>query len=236
MSLFPFFPVSKGSLLRVNLLFVLLLVMLQLAVWYPFLSAAQNNADQQFKLKQGAQRSWSAIQRQSRALARVQLTDHPWLQHQIIDTAQNMASAWEVKGTASLPQWQAALEQIEERFALTLLSVSWQKESNGQWQGKMHFSIQAPKMNREYHNWLPARILIERFNQRDWQLLSTMRTSENTSALVQYKNHRYWVQEGSWLPSAGLSVGTVSLDQVTLIANDSSLQTLVIRQKGEADD
>lgn len=232
----PFFQVSKASLLGINLSLVLLLVTLQLAVWYPFISNAYDNADRQLKLKQGAQHSWNSIQQQSRALAMAEFKDHPWLQHRIIDTAQEITSVWEVEGAAPLPQWQTALEQIEERFALALLSVSWQRGSGEYWQGRMQFTIQAPKMNREYHNWLPARILVERFIKKDWQLLSTLHTSENTSALVEYKNHRHWVQEDSWLPAAGLSIGSVLFDQVTLIAKDGSLHTLAIRQLGDADD
>jgi hypothetical protein len=236
MFLSPFFQAIRAFLLRINLSLVLLLIILQLAVWYPFIANAYDNAGRQLKLKQGAQHSWNSIQQQSRALAMAEFEDHPWLQHRTVDTAQEITSVWEIEGAASLPQWQTALEQVEERFALALLSVSWQRRSGEQWQGKMQFSIQAPKMNREYHNWLPARILIERFIKKDWQLLSTMRTSENASALVEYKHHRHWVQEGSWLPAAGLSVGSVSSDQVTLIAKDGSLQTLAIRQVGDDDD
>lgn len=236
MFLFPYFQASKASLLRINLSLVLLLVTLQLAIWYPFLSHAVENEGRQLNLKQGALHSWNAIQQQNRALAMVDFEEHPWLLYRIVDTAQEVASVWEVEGTASLRQWQTALEQIEERFALMLLSVSWQREGNEQWHGKMQFAIQPPKMNREYHNWLPARILVERYIKKDWQLLSTMRTLENVFALVEYKSHRHWVQEGSWLPAAGLLVGSVSLEQVILIAKDGSLQTLAIRQIGDADD
>ena len=98
------------------------------------------------------------------------------------------------------------------------------------------FNINAPKVNREYHNWLPSKLRTYRFERKDWRLLSTVRTDESASALVTYKKSRYWVRKGSWLPEAGLSVNAVSFDRVILVAKDGSQQALNIREADGQDD
>lgn len=215
---------------------VLFLILLQVALWYPLLSKAQDESNKQAKLKARAENEWKETQRQANQLRGIRLSDASWLQHKVEDTKNGVPTQWSINGSASLIEWQTMLEKIEERFALGLLSASWQRESNGDWQGHLLFAIKAPKANREYRDWLPTKLRINRFEQKDWQLVSTMRMGKNTSALVVYKDTRYWVSQGSWLPDAGLTVDDVSFDRVTLIAKDGSKSALVVREKGGADE
>ncbi|WP_369919873.1 hypothetical protein AB8E32_14845 [Marinomonas polaris] len=228
---------TNGVLLKnINGSVVLLLLLLQVAVWYPFLSQAQDDLNQQSKLKARAENDWKKTQQQANQLHDMRLLDESWLQHRVEDTKNGVPTQWSINGSASLIEWQIVLEKIETQFALGLLAASWQRESNGYWQGHLLFAIKIPKANREYHDWLPTKLYMNRFEQKDWQLLSTMRIGDNTSALVVYKNARHWVSEGSWLPDAGLTVNDVSFDRVTLMAKDGSEQALVVRKKGAQDE
>jgi hypothetical protein len=232
MFLSTFLKANYVSLKNINASVVFLLILLQIAVWYPFLSQAQDELNRQTRLKQRADRDWDKAQQQAEQLHDIHLFDDSWLQHRVEDTKNGVPTQWFIEGVASLMEWHVALEKIEEQFALGLLSVSWQRKDNGQWQGRLLFTVQTPKANREYHNWLPTKLYMNRFVQNDWQLLSTMRIGKNTSALIVYKDARHWIRKGSWLPDAGVIVDTVSFDRVILMAKDGSKQAVVVRRQG----
>ncbi|MGB0782013.1 MAG: hypothetical protein ACPGRG_02505 [Marinomonas sp.] len=211
---------------------VALLSLLQISLWYPWLSQAHDDIRRQTRLKNQAVSEWQAIQRQAIALENVRFGEYAWLEHQIVARKANVATQWRIEGSQTLAQWRSLLEEVQRRFSLSVLTVSWEREKNAQWHGVLRFAIQAPKANRSFHNWLPTRLDDTRFIPADWQLLSTMRTAKSTSALIEYKHRRHWVQAGSWLPDAGLSVRSVALGQVTLVEKGGALQTLLIRDFG----
>uniref|UniRef100_A6W2T6 Uncharacterized protein n=1 Tax=Marinomonas sp. (strain MWYL1) TaxID=400668 RepID=A6W2T6_MARMS len=236
MFLSKYLKTNGASLKNIKGSVVLLLLLLQIAVWYPFLSQAQDELNRQSKLKARAESDWKKTQQQAILLRDMYLLDESWLQHRVEDAKNGVPTQWSINGSASLTEWQIVLEKIETQFALDLLAASWQRGSNGYWQGHLLFAIKIPKANREYHDWLPTKLYMNRFEQKDWQLLSTMRIGDNTSALVAYKNARHWVSEGSWLPEAGLTVNEVSFDRVTLMAKDGSENALAVREQGGRDD
>lgn len=236
MSLSKYLKASKSSLSNINGSAVSLLILVQTAIWYPFLSQAQDELNRQAKLKARAEADWTKTQQQANRLRNMSLLDEPWVQHRVEDTEEGIPTQWSISGVASLTEWQAVLEKVEERYALGLLAASWQRDKNGDWRGHLLFSLETPKANREYHNWLPTKLRMSRFEQNDWQLLSTMRMGDKTSALVAYKDTRHWVSEGSWLPDAGVTVNGVSFDRVTLISKDGSEKALVVREKEESDE
>lgn len=212
---------------------VLLLVLLQLAAWYPFLSQMQSDVDRHIRLKDRVENEWRQIQNQAIRLRDVRFVDMSWVEHHITATENDIATQWSVSGSASVLAWQRLLEQVEEQFSLILRSVHWQRETNGHWRGQLLFSLNVPKKNREYHHWLPTKLRTSRFNRSDWQLVSTMRLGTSTAALITYKNHRRWIRQGSWLPEAGMTVNTVSFDRVILMAKDGSSQALVVRGRAQ---
>lgn len=236
MSLSKYLKASKSSLSNINGSAVSLLILVQTAIWYPFLSQAQDELNRQAKLKVRAEADWTKTQQQANQLRNMSLLDEPWVQHRVEGSEEGIPTQWSIRGAASLNEWQAVLEKVEERYALGLLAASWQRDKNGDWRGHLLFSLEAPKANREYHNWLPTKLRMSRFEQNDWQLLSTMRMGDKTSALVAYKDMRHWVGEGSWLPDAGVTVKDVSFDRVTLISKDGSEKALVVREKAEDDE
>lgn len=232
MYLSKFLKANAVSFININASVVFLLILLQIAIWYPFLSQAQDELNRQARLKNHAENDWKKVQQQANLLRDIRSLDESWLQHRVEDTKNGVPTQWSIEGVAPLMEWQAVLEKIEERFALGLLSVSWQRKADGQWQGRLLFTVQPPKANREYHNWLPTKLYMNRFVPNHWQLLSTMRMGKNTSALVVYKDTRHWIREGSWLPDAGVSVDEVSFDRVILMAKDGSKQAVVVRRQG----
>ncbi|NVK72777.1 MAG: hypothetical protein HWE24_04790 [Oceanospirillaceae bacterium] len=232
MFLSPYLKIKKVSFFTIHGSSVLFLLLLQIAAWYPFLSDAQESLKQQSRLEYRAVEQWRKTQVQAKQLALAQFESASWAQHYIVASDQNIPTQWGVKGSASIRNWQILLEQIETQFHLVLLSVLWQREANGNWQGTLEFGIRAPKENRAFHNWLPAKIQADHFSRNDWQLLSTMRIGQNTSALLAYKERRHWVRQGSWLAEAGLTVSSVSSDQVVLLAKNGAKQVLLIREQG----
>ena len=236
MFLSKYLKANAASLNNIKGSVVLLLILLQLSIWYPFLSHAQKESNRQDRLKERIQNEWEKTQQQAKQLRDIRLSDESWLQHRVEDARNDVPTQWSIEGIASLMEWQTVLEKIESQFALGLLAASWQKEHGGDWQGRLLFAVKTPNANREYHNWLPTKLYLNRFEQNDWLLLSTMRMGENTSALVMYKDARYWVSQGSWLPDAGLTVNDVSFDRVTLIAKDGSKTALVVHEKGGTDE
>ena len=236
MFLSKYLKINSASLVNINGSVVLLLILLQIAIWYPFLSQAHDESNRQTSLKNRAENDWKRTQQQANQLHEIPLLDESWIQHSVEAAKNGVPTQWSINGIASLMEWQNVLEKIEMQFALGLLAASWQREDNRGWRGRLLFSIEAPTANREYHNWLPTKLRMNRFQQEDWQLLSTMRMGEKASALVAYKNARHWVREGSWLPDAGLTVNAVSFDRVVLIARDGSEQALVVRKEGDKDE
>ncbi|MGJ8648097.1 MAG: hypothetical protein ACSHXJ_14445 [Marinomonas colpomeniae] len=219
----------KGSLVG-------LLVVLQLAVWYPLISQNQEEMEHLLKQKDLTRAEWEGIKMQSKRIEQVMFSDVLWATQEITSTTDLIATQLKLEGVASIFEWQAWLERVEELFALGVMLASWKLEPNGEWGGRLLFDIKAPKKNREYHNWLPTKLRIGNFVAKDWSLLSIMRVGEKTSALLEYKRHRHWVRQGSWLPSAGLSVETVSFDQITLMSKDGTQRALIVRETGEGNE
>ncbi|RBP78275.1 hypothetical protein [Marinomonas rhizomae] len=236
MSLSKYLKASKASLRHINGSAVALMMFVQISLWYPFLSQAQEELNKQAKLKARAEASWEKIQQQVNQLRGMSLLNETWVQHRVEDSEKGIPTQWSIAGAASLAEWQAVLEKVEAQYALGLLAASWQREKNGDWRGHLLFSLETPKANRVYHNWLPTKLHMNRFEPNDWLLLSTMRMGDKTSALVAYKHVRHWVSDGSWLPDAGVTVNGVSFGRVTLIAKDGSEKVLAMREKGVSDE
>lgn len=233
MYLSKFLKVNKKAFIKINVSTVILLLLLQAAIWYPFLSKAQDELNKQTRLTIRSESDWAKTQQQANQLRDINLPDHSWVQHKVEETKDGVPTQWSVNGSASLMEWQSVLESIETQFSLSLLAASWQKDDNENWRGHLLFAIEPPKVNREYHNWLPTKLHMNLFEPKDWQLLSTMRVGDKTSALVTYKNAQHWVDEGSWLPEAGVTVHGVSFDRVTLIAKDGSENAVIVKSQGE---
>ncbi|TYL49013.1 hypothetical protein [Marinomonas sp. IMCC 4694] len=217
---------------RLNNAIVVLLIVLQLAAWYPALSIARQAWKNSVTLEKKAHRDWLQIQQQDEALEHAVFDAAPWLHHRIESTQAGIATHWLVEGTAPLLAWQTVLEDVQTRFALTVSSVSWRREEDGNWQARLVFHVLTPAPNREYRDWVPVRLHVERFVKDDWQLLSTMQAEGTTSALLLYKKQRYWVQVGSWLPEAGLTVSRVSFDDVVFMGDDGTQRALSVREIG----
>jgi len=230
MSLSQYLKTKASFLYAINGSVVLLLVILQLAAWYPFLFQAQEHMNRHTRLKDRANQEWQQTQKHAKKLQTTNFVEASWARHRVEATQDGVPTKWSLEGIASVAEWQGLLEKAETQFALGLFSVYWQREPNGQWQGRFLFTINKPKANREYHHWLPTKLRASRFIKKDWHLLSTMRTGKDISALVTYKKKRHWVRENSWLPEAGFTVNAVSFDRVILIAKDGSQQTLIVRE------
>lgn len=236
MSLSQYLNVNTSSLYNITRLTVCVFVMLQLAVWYPLLSDTQDDVDRYLKQKERAETEWRQIQEQGNKLKEAAFIDTDWVSHRITSEKNALPTLWSLEGSAGIFEWQTFFEQVEEHIALGLQSVYWKRQKNGQWRGRLLFDIETPKSNREYHNWLPTKLRGTPFVEKDWRILSTMRVDGNTSALLEHKKQRHWVRQGSWLPSVGLTVDTVSFDRVTLEAKDGSHIALTVREEGDADD
>jgi len=236
MSLSQYLKTDISSLYKITGSTVCVFVMLQLAVWYPFLSDAQNDLNHHLKRKERVKTEWRQIQEQANRLKEAVFINELWINHRIESEKNAMPTQWLIEGDAGIIEWQALLEKIEEHAALGLQSVQWQRLSNGQWRGRLLFDIKIPRANREYHNWLPIKLRNHPFVEKDWRILSTMRVGENTSALLEYRQKRHWVRQGSWLPSVGLTVDKVSFDQVTLRTKNGSKIELAVREIGGRDD
>ncbi|NLQ18545.1 hypothetical protein HGG82_13100 [Marinomonas sp. M1K-6] len=215
---------------------VVLLSLLQIAAWYPFLSQSHSEMTRHIRLKEQASEDWSKTRLQAEQLNDLVLSAVPWVTHDVAAEKDQVPTKWSIQGTASIAQWQHLFEVIEAQFALGLLSVDWQRTSDGRWFGRLSFDVQGMHGNRSYHNWLPTPLRAYRFVERDWRLLSTMRAGNVTSALLEYKQHRHWVRKGSWLSVAGLTVSDVFFDRVMLLAKDGAQMALMIREKERADD
>ena len=221
MSLSQLLKVNTSFLLTIstsiNTSMVCLLLILQLAIWYPTLSEEQSHLENQIKRRDRALTAWQKIKKQSNVIENNHFLQTSWTKQKIGMKEKGVVTQWQVEGQSSITEWQTLLEYIQERLSLGLVSVHWKRESSGDWYGRLSFDIQSPKANREYDNWLPTMLHIERIVEKDWRLLSTMREGDNVSALLEHKNNRYWVHQGSWLPVAGLTVDAVSFDRVALM-------------------
>ncbi|ETX09653.1 hypothetical protein MUS1_06455 [Marinomonas ushuaiensis DSM 15871] len=236
MLLSQYLKIDISSLCNITGSTVCIFIMLQLAIWYPLLSGAQDDLERHIKRKERAETEWQKIQGQANRLKGMTFLNEVWVSHHIFSEKNAVPTQWFIEGTAGLIEWQTLLEKVEEHVALGMQSVHWQRLPNGQWQGCLLFDIKIPKANREYHNWLPTKLRSYPFVEKDWQVLSTMRVGENASALLEYKQQRHWVRQGSWLPSAGLTVDTVTFDQVTLMTKEGSQIALTVRKIGDMDD
>jgi hypothetical protein len=232
MSLSQLWKINMASLLAINPRIICLLIILQLAAWYPVLSEKHSQLESHVKHKNQTVKAWQAIQRQSNIIEKGGFLQAPWVAYSVGKKEHGVLTEWQVEGSASITEWQVLLEKVQEQFALGLISVHWNKGISGNWYGDLSFDIKTPRANREYSNWLPVKLQTRRFVAKDWRLLSTMRVGDKTSALLEYKRSRHWVYQGSWLPIIGLTVESVSFDNVTLVAKDGSQVALTVREIG----
>ncbi|MCW4628913.1 MULTISPECIES: hypothetical protein [Marinomonas] len=231
MSLLAYLKSSAFFSFEITRSIVLLFILLQMAVWYPLLSNLHDDVSHHTRLNNQAENEWRQWQKQANYLRQIHFPDTSWVQQRVVATEIDRPTQWLIEGTASLIAWQSVLEQVETQLPLVLHTVSWQRTQLGNWQGRLRFGLGVPKQNREYHNWLPTQLRTRRFNKDDWRLVSTMRVGAAASAMLNYKNHRYWITRGSWLPEAGMTVNAVSFDQITLVARDGSIQRLQVREE-----
>lgn len=231
MSLLAYLKSSAFFSFEITRSIVLLFILLQMAVWYPFLSNLHDDVSHHTRLNNQAEDEWRQWQKRANYLRQMHFADDPWVQQRVLATDVDRPTQWLIEGTASLTEWQSVLERVEAQLPLVLRSVSWQRASKGNWQGRLRFGLGIPKRNREYHNWLPTQLRTRQFNKEDWRLVSTMRVGEAVSAMLTYKNHRYWITRGSWLPAAGMTVNAVSFDQITLVARDGAIEELKVREE-----
>ncbi|MCB5162308.1 hypothetical protein [Marinomonas algarum] len=220
MRISQYWQANKSVWLQIKLSTLVLLLLLQIAAWYPFLSDTYQQVIRHERQKANAQQLSRDRQVYTAALRSVQFGEAPWLSHHVVKSAETNLIQWHAKGTASLTQWRTILETVETRFALILRSASWRHLNNGHWRGELMFDVTFPTQNRPYHDWLPVRFNKTRFLPQDWQLKSVMRRQGTLSALVMYKQQAYWVQQGSWLPEVGLAVREVSFDGVSFYAEE----------------
>lgn len=208
----------------------------QLVVWYFLLSDARDDLNRHLTRKEQVEKEWQHIQNQANKLKEATFINVSWANHRIESEKAVVPTQWLIEGSASVVEWQALLERVEKHIALGLQSIHWQRGLNGQWRGRLLFDIKTPKSNREYHNWLPTKLRSNPFTEKGWQVLSTMRVGESTSALLKYKQQPHWVREGSWLPSVGLMVDAVFFDRVILQTKDGSQIVLMIQEKKGVND
>lgn len=236
MFLFRYFKINKVSLGTISSNMVFLLLLLELAIWYPVLSERYGEKEKQWKLKIRSEKVWEGLHQQSLWLDKQSALVKGWAISTVLQKEPDFPTTWQLEGSASILEWQTLLEWAQENVPLGVMSSYWERRKNGDWFGRHVFDIEAPNKNREYRNWLPTRHQGEQFIKKDWRVLSTMKGVNSTSALLEYKNNLHWVKKGSWFPSAELTVDFVSLDQVMLIMKNGKHVVLSVREEGADND
>ncbi len=221
--------VSLGSISGTS---VVLLLFFQMAVWYPLLSEAHEARAQQWQLEARSKAQWKALEQQLKWLDQQSALSKDWATFTVTQRKDNLPTQWQIEGRAPLSKWHTVFEQTQNHIALAVMSSYWKRENNGDWFGRHVFDIEAPQINRIYKNWLPTKRKMVPFVEKDWRVLSTMQANNAAFALLKYKNDVFQVQAGSWLPSADLTVSSVSLNQVTLMTKDGAAVTLPINKVG----
>ncbi|KZN13014.1 hypothetical protein [Marinomonas sp. TW1] len=215
---------------------ILLILCLQLAIWYPFLFSAYDDWKREEKNLANAWQRWHKVQRQDDRLLAMSLSDWAWLEQTVINTRSRLVTGWRLEGVAHMTQWQPVLERVQETLAVSVMGVDWQRQVDGRWQGVIELDVQFPVANRAFENWLPTPFRRPHFSARDWRLFSTMKSADRRSALVQFRRKQYWLQEGSWVPEAGVSVLSVLADRIILVAKDGSQYRLLLTTRRSEDD
>ncbi|AEF56242.1 hypothetical protein [Marinomonas posidonica] len=228
MSRFKCSVINMAFLRLLNGRLILLILCLQLVIWYPFLFSAYDDWKREEKKLADAWLRWHKIQRQDDRLLAMPLSDLDWLSQTVINTRNRLVTGWRLEGVANMTQWQLVFERVQETLAVSVMEMDWQRQVDGRWQGAIELGVQLPAVNREFENWLPTPFRRPHFNARDWRLFSTMKSVDRRSALMQFRQKQYWLHEGSWLPEAGVSVLAVLADRVILVAKDGSQYTLLI--------
>ncbi|MEP3349196.1 MAG: hypothetical protein ABJN96_04475 [Marinomonas sp.] len=236
MFLSQFLKANRASLFTISGSRMCLLIFVQALAWYPVLSEKYLDVERQIKRKTQLSASWQKIQAQSRMMEEKDFLQVDWATYSVGDQDQGTATTWQIEGRALIKEWQVLLEKVQEKSALKLVSASWESEQDSTWHGQLLFDIQEPKRNRAYENWLPTNLKAGRFVEEDWTLVSTMRVGESASALLKHKDNQHWVRQGSWLPTAGLTVDLVAFDRVTLISKDGDQVALQFRERRESND
>ncbi|MBJ7538080.1 hypothetical protein [Marinomonas transparens] len=230
MWLFRFLKIDVQRCFPITPSIVFLLIVLQLAAWYPFLNNAYQEVTYQNRLKNRAIKNWQKALYQAQKLESSSFITDEWVSHQVIASKEGVPRQWGVEGGASLVRWQTLLEYVEEQVALKLSSVVWQNRFDGNWFGHLSFDVLAPRKGIASHYWLPIQSHTGRFAEREWKLLSILHTDNQASALLQYKQAKRWVSEGDWLPQAAMTVDQVLYDRITLITKDGKKEVLSTMQ------
>ncbi|BFM50376.1 hypothetical protein [Marinomonas sp. THO17] len=216
--------------------FILLLILLQVAIWYLLILDVHEDWQQSQRKLTRIWKSWQNIQQQDALLQTMQNEQWPWLSMTSINSRNQLITGWRIEGVASLTEWQPVLESLQERFALSVIGIKWQRRQDAQWVGVVDVDIEPPAPNREWQNWLPSRFQKSVFHEEDWHLSSTMKVQDRCSALVQYRQRHYWLTEGSWIPDASVSVSKVAVDYVILVAKDGKQYRLERQTRRSLDD
>ena len=215
---------------------ILLLVLLQAAVWYPLIFDVYGSWQQAQRKFSRVWQSWQSIQQQDERLQSIEFKQWPWLSFTPIHSRNQLVTGWRIEGRAGLMDWQNAFERLQEEFALSVIRIKWRRLQDAQWMGIVDVDIESPSGNRVWQNWLPSPVQKAVFYPADWLLMSTMKVKESRSALVQYRQRQYWLTEGSWIPDAAMSVSKVAADHVVLIAKDGKQYRLEMQTRRSLDD
>lgn len=225
MFLSQYVKTNVKGFLNISVFNVLLCIFLQMALWGMLIFQSQQDLELNERAKKREMKAWKEIVQQSHLIESYR--HHPSSGLTIsLNSATLPPNRLAINGRASLGMWQELLDSIQQRFSFELVSMQWQNLQRGEWLGELELSIQPPKDSKEYNDWLPVSITSNSFLAEDWRLLSGIKVGTTVSALLQYQSRFYWVKEGTWLPSLGVMVDSVSIDEVVLFAKNG--QSLII--------
>ncbi|MEL0624740.1 hypothetical protein V6238_16805 [Marinomonas arenicola] len=207
-----------------------LLVVLQIAAWYPLWQYHQSDVQHDNKQQARMDGHTQLRQRQAKLLASNSFTSET-LQTRVVNTEKGEVTQWAISGKMLLGHWQAVQEKIQEKVAIGLVSASWTLTMDGHWQGHLLFDVLRPNKSQPQQDWLPARQVAMSGALAQWRLISVAVFQGEASALLSYQSAKCWVAQGDWLPTLGLSVQRVLPDQVTFVAPSGDAFLLSVRDR-----
>ncbi len=213
-------------------LMLVLLLLLQALIWQPILSAQWADVQAQERKQKLQIALRHKAQNIDTKLAAHPLQEYTWL----ISDFQPDSRRWRLSGTASLDNWQLALDGAHEVASLVLLSVVWQRRDGGEWYANFLYQLVSTELADSEFEVLPKARLQTRepFTQNSWQLISTLAVPGKAMGLLRSSAQNYWVTKGTWLPEAGVFVEAVSAQQVTLVDhNGQRLRLNVLNRESE---
>ncbi|MCV2403987.1 hypothetical protein OFY17_14045 [Marinomonas sp. C2222] len=231
MSLSQIIKIDVKRFFEVTPIIVLLCLLLQIGIWVVLVFQSQQTLERNENKKYREAKEWNDIVRQSQLIKNYQYNQPSWLIFSADDRS-SPSKSFIIKGQASLEEWQALLDSIQQEVSVSLASLQWQYMSLEGWFGELEFHVRSPKKTHPYYDWLPVRMTSASSLNTPWRLVSVIRVDKKVSALLQNQNDGYWVKEGDWLPSLGVKVHSVSEERVTILAKNGQKRVINRQSSG----